>query len=76
MLAGMNVHFGEANHHVAQYVSPNWTLKLFVQPVDRQIMEVHDVSYTSIRTMRELGVELVDAEGTVYARTCTITVEL
>lgn len=62
MLAGMTVHFGEANGHHAQFITPEWTLELYVMRVWRQHGDVVEV-----------GVQLVDSVGTVYATTTTTT---
>lgn len=67
MLAGMNVHIGEANNHVAQFITPDWTLELFVRPINTaQVVLPHDPDSWLFGIT---GVQLEDAEGIVYATT-------
>lgn len=57
MLAGMHVHTGQAHRCVAQFVSHDWELTLFVREVNNP---------------DEQGVELVGPGGVIYARTTVL----
>lgn len=72
MLAGMTVHIGSANNHVTQFISPEWTLELFIHPIQRILVRGWDDDKGEYRTLVEYGVELIDNDGTVYARTVSM----